>query len=51
MGARLHDHRDDDRPADPSVDVDVPDPQPSADTEPTGNEPDVDEAPGEQAAS
>ena len=50
MGARLHDHRDDDRPADPGVDVEVPDPTPPVDDQ-TGDEPDVDEAPGDQEAS
>ena len=51
MAARLHDHRDDDRPADAGVDIEVPDPQPTADTESTGDEPDVDDAPGQQEAS
>jgi hypothetical protein len=51
MGARLHDHRDDDRPADPGVEVEVPDPHPPPDTESTGDEPPVEDAPGEQEAS
>jgi hypothetical protein len=51
MGARLHDHRDDDRPADPGVDVEVPDIQPPPEAETAGDERAVEDDPGEQEAS
>ncbi len=44
-GARLHDEHDDRRPADPGVEVDVPDVEVRTESP---DEPDVDEAPEEQ---